>query len=51
MDYMIEPVEFASKLKSGGPAHRNQVTAIWFKAGGNFKDTHGSNILFPTFRQ
>jgi uncharacterized membrane protein YgcG len=51
MDYLIEPVVFGRDLKSGGPANGNQVTAIWYKAGGNFKDTHGGNVLFPTFRQ
>lgn len=51
MDYLIEPVVFGRDLKSGGPANRNQVTAIWYKAGGNFKSSYGGNVVFPTFRQ
>lgn len=51
MDYLIEPNAFSLDLKSGGPANGNKVTAIWFKAGGQFKDTYGGNVVFPTFRQ
>lgn len=50
-DFIVEPRFFASKLKSGGPSNRNLVTAVWFKAGGNFADGDGGNFLLPTFRQ
>lgn len=51
MDYILEPRVFASELKSGGPANRNQVTAIWFQAGAKFRDTGGRNVLWPIFQQ
>ena len=51
MDFLLEPRVFAQDLKSGGPKHKNKVTAVWFKTGGNFKDTNGSNVIFPTFQQ
>lgn len=54
MDYLIQPRVFANDLKSGGPSHRNQVSAVWFKAGGRFKNAHGAkggNTLFVTFKQ
>jgi hypothetical protein len=51
MDFIIEPNFFASKLKSGGPANRNIVTAVWFKAGASFKSAEGRNFLIPAFRQ
>lgn len=50
-DFVVEPRFFASGLKSGGPANKNLVTAVWFKAGGNFKGGEGGNFLVPTFRQ
>jgi hypothetical protein len=51
MEHLIEPSWFSHGLKSGGPAHRNQVTALWFKNGGNFRESHGGNVLFVTFKQ
>ena len=51
MDYLVEPRVFASALKTGGPANRNQVTALWFKAGANFRSGGGGNVLLATFRQ
>jgi hypothetical protein len=51
MDYLVEPRVFASALRTGGPANRNQVTALWFKAGGHFRSGGGGNVLLATFRQ
>ena len=51
MDYLIEPRVFASGLKSGGTANRHLVSAVWFKAGGNFRRAGGGNVLVTTFRQ
>ncbi len=51
MENLIEPAWFSSGLKSGGPANRNRVTAVWFQNGGNFQESGGRNVLFPTFRQ
>ena len=51
MDYLVEPRVFASALKAGGPANRNLVTALWFKAGGHFRSGGGGNVLLTTFRQ
>lgn len=51
MDNRIEPRFFASELLSGGPANRHRVTAVWFKAGGDFKEGDGGNFLIPTFTQ
>lgn len=51
MDYRIEPRVFAEDLKAGGPRNHNQVTAVWFCTGAQFKATNGGNVLFPTFRQ
>jgi hypothetical protein len=51
MDNLVEPRFFASALKSGGPRNKNLVQACWFKAGGNFEASDGSNWLLTTFRQ
>ncbi|CAN7771439.1 hypothetical protein LJR039_007565 [Pseudorhodoferax sp. LjRoot39] len=51
MDYLVEPRVFAAELKSGGPAHGEKVTAIWFRAGAKFHASNGSNFLNPTFQQ
>lgn len=51
MDNIIEANFFASGLRSGGPKHDKKVTAVWFKAGGNFRDMRGGNFLIPTFQQ
>ena len=37
MDAIIEPNEF-SRLKTGGPANDNKVSAIWVKSGASFVD-------------
>lgn len=50
MDAIIEPNEF-SRLKTGGPANDNKVTAIWVKAGASFVDGFTPNALRVTFRQ
>lgn len=46
----IEPGEFASLLKTGGPANAGEVDAIWFQAGKQFRDS-GRNYLFTRFSQ
>jgi uncharacterized membrane protein YgcG len=51
MDNIIEPNFFAGQLICGGPANNGLVTAIWFKAGGNFKAGRGGNFIVATFRQ
>lgn len=50
MDYEIEPGEFSRVLKTGGPANRNNVTAIWFQAGKTFVDSR-RNYLMTRFDQ
>lgn len=50
MDYVIEPGEFARMLKTGGPANRNVVSAVWFQAGRQFAAS-GLNFLFTSFKQ
>jgi len=51
---LLEPVYFATSLKTGSPINQCLVTAVWFKAGGNFAepmpDTN-SNTLLVTFSQ
>jgi len=51
LDNIIEPAWFSHGLQPGGPQHGHRVTAVWFKNGGSFQATGGSNILFPVFRQ
>lgn len=50
MDYVIEPGRFGSMLKTGGPAHRNQVSAIWYQAGRIF-GASGGNAMLTHFQQ
>lgn len=55
MENLVEPNFFSSPaLKTGAKEHNYQVTAVWFKAGGNFAepmpDTN-SNTLLVTFSQ
>jgi len=50
MDYEVEPAFFARHLRTGGPANRNNVTALWFQAGRTFQDS-GRNYLFTRFQQ
>jgi hypothetical protein len=50
MDYMIEPSAFARMLKTGGPANRNLVCAIWYQAGRRFGASDG-NTLMAEFAQ
>jgi len=52
--YFLEPVFFATSLKYGSPINDNLVTAVWFKAGGNFAEPipqTNSNTLLVTFSQ
>ncbi|MEJ1967439.1 MAG: hypothetical protein WDN03_02195 [Rhizomicrobium sp.] len=48
MDYEIEPGAFAQVLRTGGPANKNCVTAVWFQAGKVFADSR-RNYLVTTF--
>jgi NAD(P)-dependent dehydrogenase (short-subunit alcohol dehydrogenase family) len=50
MDYEIEPGDFARRLRTGGPANRNNVTAVWFQAGRIFDDSR-RNYLGVRFEQ
>jgi hypothetical protein len=50
MDFIVEPRVFASELQSGGPQNNNIVSAIWFKAGGNFGPGRANHLLVK-FRQ
>lgn len=50
MDYEIEPGDFGRRLRTGGPANRNNVTAVWFQAGRVFQDS-GRNYLGVRFEQ
>ncbi len=50
MDYTIEPGAFSRVLKTGGPAHGNRVSAVWFQAGRNF-EAAGGNALLAEFAQ
>jgi len=50
LEYAIEPAAFGSGLlKTGGPAHGNRVSAIWYQAGRVFPASGGSALLleFP----
>jgi len=54
MGYFLEPVFFATSLLTGSPVNNFLVTAVWFKAGGNFSEPipqTNSNTLLVTFRQ
>lgn len=54
MDNLIEPNFFAQHLKSGGEPHGFEVTALWLKAGGNFKQPMpgaSNNVVLATFKQ
>jgi TraM recognition site of TraD and TraG len=50
MDYILEPAEFSRMLKTGGPAHANRVSAVWYQAGRAFKAS-SSNALLAEFAQ
>ncbi len=50
MDYLIEPGAFSQILKTGGPANRNRVSAIWYQAGRTFAASSG-NTLLAEFQQ
>ena len=50
LDYLVEPGEFASLLRTGGPANGNRVTAFWYQAGRRFNRS-GNNLLLAEFRQ
>lgn len=54
VETLLEPAYFSTSLKTGSPVNQFLVTAVWFKAGGNFvepmPDTN-SNTLLVTFSQ
>ena len=50
MDHLIEPATFSRMLKTGGPAHGNCVTAIWYQAGRSFAAS-GNTVLLAEFAQ
>ena len=49
MDHIIEPGQFGRILKTGGPANRNRVSAVWYQAGRRFSS--GGNALLAEFGQ
>ena len=51
MDYIFEPNFFSTALKSGGPKNGNLVTAVWVRAGANFKTSNGASYVVCTFKQ
>ncbi len=54
MDNLIEPNYFAQHLKCGGEPHKFEVTALWLKAGSNFKQpmpNASNNVVLVTFNQ
>lgn len=50
MDYLIEPGQFGRMLKTGGPANRNRVSAVWYQSGRQFAASE-SNALLAEFAQ
>jgi hypothetical protein len=53
MDNLIEPNYFAQHLKCGG-SPKFEVTAVWLKAGANFKQplpNASNNVILATFKQ
>ncbi len=50
MDHLIEPAAFGRMLKTGGPDHRNRVSAVWYQAGRSFQSS-GGNALLAEFAQ
>ena len=54
MDTLVETNFFSQHLKTGGPGNDYEVTALWFKAGGNFnRPMPGAtnNVILATFTQ
>ena len=50
MDHLVEPGAFSRMLKTGGPANRNRVSAVWYQAGRRFTGS-GGNALLAEFTQ
>lgn len=50
VDWTIEPGFFGRALKTGGPANRHRVTAVWYQAGRRFAAS-GGNALLVEFKQ
>jgi len=51
MDWLVEPNFFATGLKNGGRTHGALVSAVWFKAGGNFTAAGGRHYMLTSFKQ
>lgn len=54
LGYFLEPNFFATSLLTGSPVNNFLVSAVWFKAGGNFSKPipqANSNTLLVTFSQ
>lgn len=54
MDTLVETNFFSQHLKTGGPGNDYEVTALWFKAGGNFNRPMAgatNNVILATFKQ
>lgn len=45
VDDIIPPGFFARSLKTGGPANRNRVSAVWWQAGRRFAASGGNTLL------
>ena len=45
LDEAGEPAAFSRMLMTGGPAHRNRVSAVWYQAGRIFETCHGNTLL------
>lgn len=50
MDWVLEPGAFSRGLLTGGPAHRNRVSAVWYQAGRTFHAT-ATNAMVLEFEQ
>lgn len=54
IEYFLQPNFFSTSLKTGAPVNKFLVSAVWFKAGGNFAEPMpetNSNTLLVTFNQ
>ena len=54
IDDLVESNFFAQHLKSGGEPYGFEVTALWLKAGANFKQPMpgaSNNVILATFKQ
>jgi hypothetical protein len=51
MDNIVEPNFFTTGLKTGGPAHSGQVSALLFNNSGGFKANNRQSFMTVTFQQ